>query len=321
MKYDLVFTKAWNTIWKHKALWLFGLLASCARNAGSGSGSNSGQSSGALPNGGMMASPAPAFPGKIYEWMLILKQIWEAEPWVIVILIFSLLFFITLIVVASFFFGALGRAGVARGAWIANSEQPLGVGQIFNESLPYFWRVFFLAILLFVLIAVFVSVLIIPITLLLAMTGGLLIFFILPILLPISLIMLITGFVLFILTEQAVVAIVAEDLGTFDAIQRAWQILRDFPFPNLVVGAIVFFGQSFISLLIALPFLLVFIPLFFAMFFETNVAIGIGAGLSGISFMLYLPFVLILSGMLHAYIGTVWVETFRQLTQPKLQAN
>jgi len=127
--------------------------------------------------------------------------------------------------------------------------------------------------------------------------------------------------VLFVLTEQAVVAIVVEDLGTFDALARAWQVFRDYPFQNLVVGGILFFGQSIASVIMTLPFLLVFIPLFVAVFFETKVAIGIGAGLTGISFMLYLPIVLVLTGILHAYIGTAWVETFRQLKEKIAQPN
>jgi uncharacterized membrane protein YgcG len=35
-----VLTRAWKIIWKHKILWIFGILASCAR--GSGGGGNGG---------------------------------------------------------------------------------------------------------------------------------------------------------------------------------------------------------------------------------------------------------------------------------------
>ncbi len=43
-----VLTRAWKTIWKHKVLWIFGILASCARGGGSsngGGGSSSYQTS------------------------------------------------------------------------------------------------------------------------------------------------------------------------------------------------------------------------------------------------------------------------------------
>jgi len=38
MDYGEVLQKAWKIIWKHKILWLFGLLASCGRGGGGGSG-------------------------------------------------------------------------------------------------------------------------------------------------------------------------------------------------------------------------------------------------------------------------------------------
>ena len=31
-----VLTRAWQIIWKHKVLWIFGILASCARGGGGG---------------------------------------------------------------------------------------------------------------------------------------------------------------------------------------------------------------------------------------------------------------------------------------------
>ena len=43
-----VLTRAWQNIWKHKVLWIFGILASCARRGGGGSGGggNRGRSAG-----------------------------------------------------------------------------------------------------------------------------------------------------------------------------------------------------------------------------------------------------------------------------------
>ena len=33
-----VLTRAWQIIWKHKVLWIFGILASCGRGSGGGNG-------------------------------------------------------------------------------------------------------------------------------------------------------------------------------------------------------------------------------------------------------------------------------------------
>ena len=39
MDYGEVLSKAWKIVWKFKILWIFGILASCTGNAGSGVGS------------------------------------------------------------------------------------------------------------------------------------------------------------------------------------------------------------------------------------------------------------------------------------------
>lgn len=319
MKYELVFSKAWKIIWKNKALWLFGLLASCSRSINSGSGSGGGQSSGSLFNPGVAASPSLQWPGLINQWLLQLKNSWETEPWLVVLFILAVFSFILLIIVVSFFLGALGRVGVARGAWLANqeNEEKLSIGKIFSESLPYLWRVVLLTIVVWVGLMVLVSLVVLPVLFLALISAGILLLFMIPFLLPLSLVMLGITVSIFVLVEQSVVAIVVEDLGTFEAIQRAWNILRDYPLPNLIVGAALMFGQGLVTALILLPFLLTFLPFLFSLFFETRVALSLGFAFSGIGFLLYLPITLVLTGMLHAYIGSAWVLTYQQLTQSK----
>lgn len=48
MNFGEILSRAWKIIWKHKVLWIFGILAGCGRGGGGGGGSaNSGfQSSG-----------------------------------------------------------------------------------------------------------------------------------------------------------------------------------------------------------------------------------------------------------------------------------
>jgi uncharacterized membrane protein YgcG len=37
-----VLTRAWQIIWKHKVLWIFGILAGCGQGGGSGGGGGGG---------------------------------------------------------------------------------------------------------------------------------------------------------------------------------------------------------------------------------------------------------------------------------------
>ena len=44
MDYGEVLSKAWKIIWKHKVLWIFGILASFGQGSGGGSGGSGGNS-------------------------------------------------------------------------------------------------------------------------------------------------------------------------------------------------------------------------------------------------------------------------------------
>jgi hypothetical protein len=76
-------------------------------------------------------------------------------------------------------------------------------------------------------------------------------------------------------------------------------------------------GEFLVSIIIALPFIVVFIPLLISLVFESRVATSIGAGMSALSFMFYIPLAIAASGILYAYMGSVWTLTFRRLTEKK----
>jgi hypothetical protein len=67
---------------------------------------------------------------------------------------------------------------------------------------------------------------------------------------------------------------------------------------------------------LVIPIFLVLIPFFISIFFQTDAVIGVGAIISGAGFILYLPVMILTSGILYAYIGSVWALTFKRLTQP-----
>ena len=179
MNYSEVFSKAWKIIWKFKALWIFGILASCSRSRTSGfSGSSSGSGSTSWFNAdGVLAGRVPSLPVNLQTWFLNFQRTWDAEPWVILILVMAFLFVILALIVLSMFLGVLGRVGVARGAWLADDgEEKLGFSRIFNESKPYFWRVFLLFLLIFFVSVALVGILMIPFLLATIFTLGVSVF-------------------------------------------------------------------------------------------------------------------------------------------------
>ncbi|HSM26453.1 MAG TPA: hypothetical protein VK856_16430 [Anaerolineaceae bacterium] len=312
MNYSEVFSKAWKIVWKFKALWIFGILSSCARAGSGGSGGSSGGSGGSseLINSGVLASPNVVLPKQIYQWYLQYQYAWDTEPWGVFLIIMAVFFLVTALVVLSIFLGVLGRVGVARGAWLADEgEESLGFSRIFNESKPYYWRVFLFFLLLVAVSIVFVSLIAIPMLLMVIFTLGLGLLLLIPL-------FIVVAFAVKILIEQTIVAIVAEDLGVFAAIERAWNLLISQPWPQIVVGIAVTLGEIAVMFVLVIPVLLVMIPFFISIFFQTDAVIGIGALLSGAGFLLYMPVMILASGVMYAYIGTLWALTFRRLTQP-----
>jgi len=312
MNYSEVFSKAWKIVWKFKALWIFGILSSCARASSGGSGGSIGGSGGSshLFDSGVLASPQALFPKQVYLWWLQFQQAGEMEPWAVFLIIMAVFFAVFALIVLSLFLGVLGRVGVARGAWLADEgEEKLNFSRIFEESKPYYWRVFLFYLLLFAASIALGGILVIPILLVILFTLGIGLLFLIPL-------FIVVAFAIKILIEQTIVAIVAEDLGVFAAIERAWKLLVDKPWPQVVVGLVTTIAEIAVGFVLLIPLFLVALPIIISLIFQTEVVFGIGAIISGASFLLYLPVMLLALGILYAYFGTLWALTFRRLTQP-----
>ena len=312
MNYSEVFSKAWKIVWKFKALWIFGILSSCARASSSGSGGSIGGSgrSSHLFDSGVLASPQALLPKQVYLWWLQFQQAGEMEPWAVFLIIMAVFFAVFALIVLSLFLGVLGRVGVARGAWLADEgEEKLNFSRIFEESKPYYWRVFLFFLLLFAASIALGGLLVIPILLVILFTLGIGLLFLIPL-------FIVVAFAIKILIEQTIVAIVAEDLGVFAAIERAWKLLVDKPWPQVVVGLVTTIAEIAVTFVLVIPIFLVLLPFLISIIFQTEVVFGIGAIISGAGFLLYLPFILLATGIMYAYFGTLWAMTFRRLTQP-----
>jgi hypothetical protein len=316
MNYSEVFSKAWKIIWKFKALWIFGILSSCARASSGGGGGSSGGGGGSsnfIQNQGMMLSPNVVFPKQVYQWYLQFQHALDSEPWAVFLMIMAVFFVVSALVIVSIFLGVLGRVGVARGAWLADEgEESLGFSRIFNESKPYFWRVF-LFFLLLVGVSIAVGAIVwLPILLVIIFTLGLGLLFLIPL-------FIVVAFAIKILIEQTIVAIVGEDLGVFAAIERAWKLLIEKPWPQIVVGLAVTIGEIAVMFVLVIPIFVIMVPFLISIFFQTDAVIGVGALVSGAGFVLYLPLMILASGIMYAYIGSLWALTFKRLTQPSVQ--
>jgi hypothetical protein len=304
-----VLTRAWKNIWRHKVLWVFGILASCARGGGGGGGGSGGGGS-----RNYQTNPGQNIPfssGQIERIANQVGQYIQDNLWLVIAvgLVLVLLSFILSFVLYAL--GMMGRIGLIKGTYkIENGAESLSFGEIWSESLPYFWRIFGLNFL----VAVAFFVIFIPLILFGLITFGFGFICVIPlicILIPIS-------WVVAVVLEQAQIAVVLEDLNMLDGFKRGWDIVKSNAVPILIMVLILGIGGTIISVIVALPIIVAFIPVLMGM--ETLRESLTPLYISLACCAVYVPVLIFFNGVLTAYIQSVWALTFVQLTSPKEDA-
>lgn len=292
-----VFTRAWQIIWKHKVLWIFGILASCARGSGGGGGNSNSryQSSG---------GDTPFSGGQIEQTFNQFGQYLQDNIWIIIVGIIALLLLGLIFMVL----GIVGKVGLIKGTYKADANvEHLQFAELWSESLPYFWRIFGLNFLL----GLAVIVIIVPFLLLSVFTAGIGVLC----LLPLICILIPVGFVVSIITEQAQTAMVLEDLGIMDGLKRGWEVAKANVVTMIVMVLILGIGGAIVGTVIALPLVFAVLPIFIGMG-------SLGESLTPVYIALaccviYLPVLVFFNGVITAYTQSVWTLTFMRLTNPK----
>jgi hypothetical protein len=316
MDFGEVFRKAWKIIWKHKILWLFGVLAGCgAANSGGGGGGGGGSSAMqeiGQPKGWEWNEPtylSPSAERAFEDFIEFLSGI-PVGVWITIglLVVFTLIFIGIILSLLSLFVGTLGTSGVIKGTSMADQAEPdakpLSFSTIFKGIKSAYWKVLLLTLGLRVVGFFIVLLFFLPIILLVTCTCGLGLFFLIPI-----------GWFIKLMMDFTTIAIIEEDKGIFEGIERAWQvIIRNFG--NVVLMFFILgIGQLIIGLIIGLP--LIFGPalpiLVTLIATEGRMIFGILL-ISLILFSLFIPLLVFLSGVLRAYVLACWTLTFRRLT-------
>src|SRR5258706_6569265 len=301
-----VLTRAWKIIWKHKVLWIFGILASCGRG---GSGGNSGGSN-RYSSGGS----TPNLPPQVMQWFQWIQN-HLTQFIAITVTIVCVIWIVTI------FLSTIGKIGLIRGTAQADGgAEKLIFGQLFSESMPYFWRMFGLSLILAIPLLIFFIVVFAGLILFAfsASPGnssfGVGILVIIPLLIGCVCLFIPVMFVLSMIISQAQRDIVLEDLGVMPSISRGWEIFRANLGPIILMAIILTVIAFIVGLVIAIPILVIVVP--------AAVAFAIGNAqnstpliLMGVCFCLYLPVLILLNGILVSYTESVWTLTYMRLTQ------
>jgi hypothetical protein len=285
-----ILTRAGEIAWKNRFLWIFGLLATLAA-------STSGESGGAGLNFNLPVS-ADALP--LPQLSDLTAGLSTAE-WAGIILAALALGLLLLVL------SALGRAGLARGAWLADSgEGNLNFRRVFTDSRKYTWRVMPLALVIW--LTGLITTLIVSAPVLLGSRVALLCLW------PLWCVLIPAVVVLTGLLKLAVVAVTGENLGPQDALLRARQVFRSRILQATGTALALALLAFMVNFFAGLPLALIAVPLGAAILAGSDEWIRGGMAASGVLFLLYLPLLLAIRAALQAYIDTAWVLAFRRFT-------
>lgn len=288
MDFGEVLSKAWQIIWKHKVLWIFGILASCS--GGSSASSNSGWRSSMEQNG--------------WDYQPMINNIPE---WQIALIVGIILLAVLFLVVLVIFLSTIGRVGMIRGTVQADrGADRLAFGELFSGSLPYFWRVFGLNLIVGLAFALAVIIVVVPLAI--SIIG-------LVCLIPLICLLVPIGWFVSVLTEQANIAIVTENLSLMDGLKRGYEVLRANLGPIIVMWLILVLGVSLVGgLIIGIPIALIVGPAVIGAFSGNETALGGGLLVTGLCLVAYLPVMIVANGILQSFIRSAWTLTYLRLT-------
>ncbi|GAB4578724.1 MAG: hypothetical protein Fur0022_14600 [Anaerolineales bacterium] len=313
MDFGEVLSKAWQITWKYKVLWIFGILAGCGGQAGNnfnfqGNGSGSGPGSSGGPGNFPLPAGLQQLLNAVERWLNGLSDIEAA------LLIGGMMLVVLTLAAISIVLSTIGRIGLVQGTLEGDRGiASLSFGDLMGRVRPYFWRVLGLNLVLAGMIILIVIVFAAIIIFSTAATLGLGVLCIIPLLC----LLVPLGWIVGIITEQAYIALMVDNLGIMDALHRGWQLFRENIGNMLLMGLILGIGGLIVGYIVALPFLLIVMPVVFGFITGTAKAVQSGLLIAGLCFVVYLPVLLILSGMVQTYIASAWTLTYLRLSRPR----
>jgi hypothetical protein len=227
-----------------------------------------------------------------------------------------------------YFLGIMGKTGLIKGASMADTgAETLTFGELWTESLPYFWRMFGLSLLVglpFLIIIVILLVVFFAGIFGVAANGesspgamvGLLaaVGIFIPAICCLSIASMIVGMIV----EQAQNAIILENIGVLESLGRGWDVFKRNFLTVILIAIILGIIGGVIGFIIAIPLLLILIPAIagVAMSGFSSGAAMIPLIISGLCVLAYLPVLLVVGGIQQSYIQSAWTLTYMRLTSP-----
>ena len=294
MDISAIFKRAWEITWKHKGLWVLGILANCSGGSSQGSSNIS-----RIPE---YSTGGGEFP-EIERWFQSIPE----ETWIIIGI--SLVCGLLLLALVFWVLAAIGNGGLIAAFQLAETGETVTLASAFQQGISYFWKL--LAIQLILGLVSFIVLL--PVigggVLLSVLTLG----FGLLCLIPLICVLVPLGIAVSIYTLLAQIALIVEQLDIVAAFQRAWEVFRANLGQIIIMGLILGVGGFVVGFLLAMPFILMALPLITGLVVGTNTSGIAGLSVTVISMLLYLPVLLVAGGIMRTFITGSWTLTYRSL--------
>jgi hypothetical protein len=298
MDISAIFKRAWEITWKHKGLWVLGILANC-----SGGGSQGSSNITRIPEYQFDGGESP----QLERWFQsVPEETWIAFTIAIVcgLLLLALVFWVLAVI---------GNGGLIAAFQMAETGETVTLGNAFQKGMGYFWKLLAIQLILgLATMAVFIPV-IIGIVGLSVLTLGIG----LICLIPVICLLIPLGIAITIYTLLTQIALVVEELDIVTAFQRAWEVLRSKLGEVAVMGLILGVGGFVAGLILAIPFFLMALPLVTGLILDTDMSSIAGLSITVIGILLYLPILLVAGGIMRTFITGSWTLTYRSLIEAK----
>jgi hypothetical protein len=126
--------------------------------------------------------------------------------------------------------------------------------------------------------------------------------------------------VLYGIIEEAQAAVVIDELGVTDAIQRGWELVKDNFWRIVLISLIVYLGMTILTFIVTIPFM---IPFFFMPFFMQDMSSFDPRNMmliTGGFTLLLLPVMALVQGVSITFLKTTYAIVYLRLTRPRVDA-
>lgn len=290
LNYSAILNRAWKLTWNHKILWLFGILA----GLGGGGGVSFNQNFGGGPSGGTTTD---------------LSRVWERfsgrfDEAVVLAILIGVVILVIVLAVATLILSIIGRGGLIGGVQLADRKNAVTFGEAWRIGVKNFVPVLLIGLVVFVLnLAVGTMSLFAAATICLA---------------PLACVLSLLSIPIAVIAYFAQIAVVTENLSAAAAASRAWQVIKANFGAILILGLIVFGVSLVVGFILAAPFFFIGASLLVGLFaLASGDAPQIGNAtllISGLCFVAYLPVVIVIGGILQAWVTAAWTLAYEQFT-------